>query len=693
MVGTWLLLALCPWGWSEPEARAGTEPDVRTAYEAAEAACGRDPEAHVRLALWCERHGLRAERARHLAIALLADPDHALARAMQGFVREGSRWLKPEQVAEQRRTDEERAAIWLDYEKRRAVAGRDVTSQLDLARWCEQNGLEAQARTHLISVVRLDPSRETTWKHLGYRKYNGRWMTEEQYESARAGVKAQAAATREWKPRLESLRDDLAEATSREAAETALSEIADPLVIPAIVDVFLTASVDDQRLAVQLLGQIDDPAATEVLASIALGSQYEAVRRVATETLSQRDPREYAGPLVSLVQKPLRWEVKPVGGPGDPGTLFVEGEKYNIQRSYRVAAPPRARPRRFRTGETLLVGADGAAAIAPPGAPLPPGNPNAAALAGRLQQNPGDMANILRTGLGGGPPAAPAAQAWGLSSDWTGPGLDPFTGWPSLSAPTRAQRRREAEEVNADLARRATLTAQARLQQDVQWVQSTNAQIQQSNDRVLPVLEGATGLAYGTETDQWRNWWFGQIGMQYQRSDNPKPTFTDDVYVSPSYQATTSCFAAGTLVHAETGLVPIETLKAGDLVLSQNVRTGALHYRPVTALHRNPPSTIYRVKLNEEIVPTSQFHRFWKAGHGWVMARELKPGDELRVLGGVAAVAEVQTGEVEPVFNLDVDEDHSFFVGRRGVLVHDNTLPDRRLVPFDRVEAVVSNSR
>lgn len=42
------------------------------------------------------------------------------------------------------------------------------------------------------------------------------------------------------------------------------------------------------------------------------------------------------------------------------------------------------------------------------------------------------------------------------------------------------------------------------------------------------------------------------------------------------------CFAAGTLVHTSNGLVPIEQIKVGDLVLSQPEDGGELSYKPVT---------------------------------------------------------------------------------------------------------------
>src|SRR5262249_47243304 len=87
----------------------------RTAYETLRAQAGRDPDAQVRLALWCEQHGLQAERMRHLGLAALADPDHAIARALQGLIKDGDRWRRPEQVAERVRSDAALAGALAEY--------------------------------------------------------------------------------------------------------------------------------------------------------------------------------------------------------------------------------------------------------------------------------------------------------------------------------------------------------------------------------------------------------------------------------------------------------------------------------------------------------------------------------------------------------------------------------------------------
>ena len=49
-------------------------------YQSLNASVGRNPAEHVKLALWCEAHGLNAERLRHLSTAVLIDPANVKAR-------------------------------------------------------------------------------------------------------------------------------------------------------------------------------------------------------------------------------------------------------------------------------------------------------------------------------------------------------------------------------------------------------------------------------------------------------------------------------------------------------------------------------------------------------------------------------------------------------------------------------------
>src|SRR3954452_23128007 len=86
---------------------AGTAPEAdRMAYEAVRDKLGRDPQAHVRLALWCERNGLETERVKHLALAVLIDPRNAAARGLLGLVAFRGRWEHPEAISVEVSTDE-----------------------------------------------------------------------------------------------------------------------------------------------------------------------------------------------------------------------------------------------------------------------------------------------------------------------------------------------------------------------------------------------------------------------------------------------------------------------------------------------------------------------------------------------------------------------------------------------------------
>ena len=103
-----------------------------------------------------------------------------------------------------------------------------------------------------------------------------------------------------------------------------------------------------------------------------------------------------------------------------------------------------------------------------------------------------------------------------------------------------------------------------------------------------------------------------------------------------------SCFAGGTLVRTLRGDRPIEELRLGDQLLGQDTTTGKLGYHPVVTVFHNPPNVTYRIDLGGESIFPTGIHRFWKAGHGWIMARELKAGDQLRTIGGTVEVVSVR---------------------------------------------------
>ena len=169
--------------------------------------------------------------------------------------------------------------------------------------------------------------------------------------------------------------------------------------------------------------------------------------------------------------------------------------------------------------------------------------------------------------------------------------------------------------------------------------------IDQLTMRIIDVLSQIHGRYLGKDVEVWRKWWAEEQGYAYEptashpRLDltlaDDKPTFRDNVHFS--------CFAAGTPIHTLAGLKPIESIQIGDQVLTQDPRTAELSYQPVLAAVQNKPDSLLEINLGGEVIQATAIHRFWKAGQGWVPARDLKSGDSLRALGGIAGVKSRQT--------------------------------------------------
>src|SRR5262249_12724053 len=260
---------------------------------------GRDARAHVRLALWCEAHGMTAERMKHLAIAVMNDPSNALARGLLGLVAFNGKWDRPEIVGKQIENDPAYRELINEYLERRAKTTMKPDAQAKLAAWCEEKGLKEQAIAHYSEVVRLDPKREAAWRHLGYKKQGNRWVKPEEQAADRLEAERQKHADKQWRPKLEHIRDGLEgkDAARRGKAEQALVEVTDPRAVPMIWAVLMRGGERSRMAAVQMLGQVDGPVASNALAALAVFNPSPEVRARAIEVLVRRDPRDVIGRL------------------------------------------------------------------------------------------------------------------------------------------------------------------------------------------------------------------------------------------------------------------------------------------------------------------------------------------------------------------------------------------------------------
>ncbi len=147
------------------------------------------------------------------------------------------------------------------------------------------------------------------------------------------------------------------------------------------------------------------------------------------------------------------------------------------------------------------------------------------------------------------------------------------------------------------------------------------------------------------------------------------------------------CFVEGTLVETSTGPVPIEELGGGDVVRSLDeeaftTNTDASHALAVRSRVGGIASRlvheVVRIRLTDETIVTTREHPFWVAGHGWVVAGQLRSGDCLLDMHGngvpIAGVEVRTLSRPIRVYNLTVEDSHTFFVGKTKVLVHNKSV-------------------
>ena len=136
---------------------------------------------------------------------------------------------------------------------------------------------------------------------------------------------------------------------------------------------------------------------------------------------------------------------------------------------------------------------------------------------------------------------------------------------------------------------------------------------------------------------------------------------------------------------------PIESLRTGDLVLSQDPASGALGFQGVIAVGTESASDAALMLYLEsaDAVSLSPVEPVWQAGQGWVAARDLKPGDYVRVPGGRAKIVSAAARpRLSRDLNVVLAEVGTLFVGEpAGMLVHDNSIvhPPSRSPSIERL--------
>ena len=136
------------------------------------------------------------------------------------------------------------------------------------------------------------------------------------------------------------------------------------------------------------------------------------------------------------------------------------------------------------------------------------------------------------------------------------------------------------------------------------------------------------------------------------------------------------CFTAGTSVLTKEGLKTIENIQSGEYVLAEEVESGTREYKKVIRTTVRKTNKIIHLVIAKEEIETTGNHPFWLPEQGWVPAEKLQLYDEVELSDGTHALIEnlwhEKTEEEIPVYNMEVEDFHTYYIAKTGVLVHND---------------------
>lgn len=132
-----------------------------------------------------------------------------------------------------------------------------------------------------------------------------------------------------------------------------------------------------------------------------------------------------------------------------------------------------------------------------------------------------------------------------------------------------------------------------------------------------------------------------------------------------------SSFVGDTMIWTDNGLRPISEISVGDRVLARSDANYHDGYQAVTELYGRKVSHYYEVQFDNLTIKTTDEHPFWQQAKGWVKAEDLVKGEVVATQSSDLTVRRVERIEQPAeVFNFSVANDHTYFVGKYGMWVH-----------------------
>jgi len=512
------------------------------------------------------------------------------------------------------------------YYKKRGDKLLDLDGHRTLARWCRSQGLQSQASAHWYEVLESDRSDVEARRSLGHVLVGSRWFSPEEMSVVAARSKTATESLKQWMPKVREwvVALDGNDTKKRLKAIQQLKSLKDPKVVVALDVAIGQVSAATAMHFIQVIGRFQTREACISLAGIAISDPSSEIGVAAIEALKGYPLGFYVPDMLDLMstEYELRDQVVTRGN----GEMVLQLVQTREMRN-RIEADQL---------DKLLA--------------------------------------VDRTGRS----TAPVFEY----RDWREVRSE------DLRSTQQTVTNNVAQSIVQKESQRTTAEAQAA-------IEKSNDSIRSFQRQVATVLRSITKQKLSDDPKAWWAWWerheesysVGPKNVESSyREDRNNPVFENErvfavaVFDSEMYE----CLVAGTLIQTDTGLKPVDGLRAGDQVVSQDIVSGEISLRSVLRTTLRPPAPIRELTLNNrETIRSTLGHLWWVNGHGWVKTKDLETGMLLRTLEGSAVIDGLKPVEEAETFNLVIDEDRTYFVGTSRVLSFDasNPVPTFQRVP------------
>ncbi len=597
-------------------------------------------EELVQEALHREIYGLADQREQLLDHAARTSPNYPPSMWHRGYIQCRGQWLRADQY-DQIGKDPRLTAYW----KIRQDYDDTPDGQLKLAAWCGRHGLADQQRAHLTQVLNLDPNHRLAREQLGFRWMHGAWTHVDEIQEALRDTQRQRKTLRKWRPQVEPILALLKHKSPRrqEQGQQRLAAITDPEAIVALETLLSAESEWCASLVIAQLKKMPQREAALALARHAVISPWPEVRKEAALELRKRHLDTYVPALLSAMHTPVQTRIEV--GRGFAGRLVYRHSFYREGQGERQLLIAETAYKRL-----AQPGGDGEETLSRAVSSVRQNAIRAEVLTARENERAEQLNHRIAGALSIATEqlVLPSPESWWAW--WTHYNELRIDG----DKPLRQLYARREIRVEDRSQRKMSEEDREKLRQQQRERRQKFADKELKNSRWYWMPDGRRIRQKRLNS--------GQYLKQFMDSGGQ---------ISTVIQSFISCFAAGTPVSTARGPRPIERIQVGDLVLSQDVESGELTYKPVLRTTVRPASRLLILNTSNDTLHTTGGHPFWVCGEGWKKARELRSGMLLHHVNGSTMVDSIEPGALKEAYNLVVADFQSYFVGHGKLLCHD----------------------